>query len=67
MGESFCENGALADNEDLESALRARTSAETGCIYAATCSERLEHCVQETPEFRETSPGHEVACHLYLR
>ena len=59
--------GTLADNEDLDSALRARTSAETGCIYAATCSERLEHCVQETPEFRETSPGHEVACHLYLR
>ena len=59
--------GTLADNEDLDSALRARTSAEPGCIYAATCSERLEHCVQETPEFREISPGHEVACHLYLR
>ena len=57
--------GTLADNEDLDSALRARTSAETGCIYAATCSDRLEHCVRETPEFRETSPGHEVACHLY--
>jgi peptide/nickel transport system ATP-binding protein/oligopeptide transport system ATP-binding protein len=57
--------GALADNEDVESAFRARASAQTGCIYAATCSERLEHCGRETPEFKEISPEHEVACHLY--
>tara|TARA_B100001123_G_C15344092_1_gene1036212 strand:- start:2419 stop:3423 length:1005 start_codon:yes stop_codon:yes gene_type:complete len=55
----------LADNEDVESAFRARESAKRGCIYATTCSECIELCVRETPEFRETSPGHEVACHLY--
>tara|TARA_Y100001934_G_scaffold54641_1_gene67350 strand:+ start:8542 stop:9540 length:999 start_codon:yes stop_codon:yes gene_type:complete len=57
--------GTLSDNEDVESALRAKVSAERGCIYAATCSERLEQCVHEVPEFREVGPRHGVACHLY--
>ena len=57
--------GALADDEDRESALRAAASARTGCIYAGSCSEVFAPCRGTQPALHETEPGHAVACHLH--
>ena len=34
-----------------------------GCRFAARCEYATEACFGETPELREVSPGHFVACH----
>ena len=57
--------GVLADDEDLESAMRASAAARTGCIYSGTCSEHFEPCATQMPELQEIEAGHAVACHLY--
>lgn len=40
-------------------------SAGNGCLYSPRCKEKLDICVKETPLFKEHTPGHFVACHLY--
>ncbi|MDE0000626.1 MAG: hypothetical protein OXQ89_23035, partial [Rhodospirillaceae bacterium] len=57
--------GVLADDEDLESAMRASAAARTGCIYSGTCTERFEPCATQMPELQGIEAGHAVACHLY--
>ena len=57
--------GALADDEDLESAMRASAAARIGCIYSGTCSERFEPCGSRMPQLQENEAGHSVACHVY--
>ena len=57
--------GVLADDEDLESAMRASAAARTGCIYSGTCTERFEPCATQMPELQEMEAGQAVACHLY--
>lgn len=57
--------GALADDEDRDSALRAAIAARTGCIYAPTCARRFEPCSSSVPELRGVQHRHDVACHLY--
>ena len=34
-----------------------------GCSFNPRCPEKIDICVHETPELREISPGHSVACH----
>jgi len=34
-----------------------------GCLFHPRCPERIEVCSRQTPELREISPGHFVACH----
>ncbi|MDR1321047.1 MAG: ATP-binding cassette domain-containing protein [Gracilibacteraceae bacterium] len=36
-----------------------------GCRFAPRCPFVKDGCGQAAPEFRETEPGHFVACHLY--
>ncbi len=36
-----------------------------GCRFAGRCPEVTERCWVESPEMRELTPGHSVACHLY--
>ena len=57
--------GVLADDEDLESAMRASAAARTGCIYSGTCTERFDPCATQMPGLEESKAGHAVACHLY--
>jgi oligopeptide/dipeptide ABC transporter ATP-binding protein len=34
-----------------------------GCSFNTRCPEKIDICMRETPELRELSPGHRVACH----
>ena len=36
----------------------------SGCVFHPRCPLAVEKCIKVVPEFRETSPGHFVACHL---
>jgi oligopeptide transport system ATP-binding protein len=38
----------------------------TGCPFAPRCPKAMPVCREQYPDFREVSPGHWVACHLYL-
>jgi oligopeptide transport system ATP-binding protein len=35
-----------------------------GCVFHPRCPLAIDECVKVVPEFRETRPGHFVACHL---
>lgn len=35
-----------------------------GCRFAGRCEHCMEQCLEKTPEYVETEPGHFVACHL---
>ena len=36
-----------------------------GCRFHTRCPAVMEVCRQTVPEWREPTPGHRVACHLY--
>jgi len=36
-----------------------------GCRYSTRCSEVMERCTKEKPEFKDVGNGHQVACFLY--
>lgn len=44
---------------DLPSAI----NIPAGCRFASRCPERMEICLQESPQLKEIEPGHCVACH----
>lgn len=35
-----------------------------GCRFAGRCEHSMAQCLEKTPEYVETEPGHFVACHL---
>ena len=37
----------------------------SGCTFHTRCPFAMDRCQTEVPEYRETDPGHQVACHLY--
>ena len=37
----------------------------SGCTFHTRCPFVMDKCRVEVPEYRETEPGHPVACHLY--
>ena len=37
---------------------------EPGCRFAGSCEHCMAQCLEKTPEYVETEPGHFVACHL---
>ena len=37
----------------------------SGCAFHPRCPFVLENCPTEMPEYRETTPGHSVSCHLF--
>ena len=37
----------------------------SGCTFHPRCPFAMEECSVKVPEYRETAPGHSVACHLY--
>ncbi|GAA0354140.1 ABC transporter ATP-binding protein [Bacillus horti] len=40
-------------------------SPPPGCAFHTRCPDCMEICKIERPEFKQTSDGHSVACHLY--
>ncbi len=49
----------------LEGSIPSPANPPKGCKFHTRCSECMEICSKQTPEFREVRPGHFVACHLY--
>ncbi len=49
----------------LEGSIPSPANPPKGCKFHTRCSECMEICSKEAPEFREVTPGHFVACHLY--
>ncbi len=49
----------------LEGSIPSPANPPKGCKFHTRCSQCMEICSKETPEFREVEPGHFVACHLY--
>ncbi len=37
-----------------------------GCVFCHRCPKKMDICEKVRPEWRETSPGHFIACHLNL-
>jgi oligopeptide/dipeptide ABC transporter ATP-binding protein len=62
--------GGLVDELDtIPGVVPSLINLPPGCRFAARCRARvdneLEICVQEEPQLREVTPGHEVRCWLY--
>ncbi len=49
----------------LEGSIPSPANPPKGCKFHTRCSECMDICGKEAPEFREVEPGHFVACHLY--
>ncbi|MBE6758503.1 MAG: ABC transporter ATP-binding protein [Ruminococcaceae bacterium] len=49
----------------LEGSIPSPANPPKGCKFHTRCSQCMEICSKQTPEFREVRPGHFVACHLY--
>ena len=49
----------------LEGDVPSPANPPDGCLFHTRCSHCMERCKNEIPAFREQSPGHFAACHLY--
>ena len=47
----------------LEGDLPSPIAPPAGCRFNTRCPFAMERCRQETPELKESGPGHFVACH----
>jgi oligopeptide transport system ATP-binding protein len=48
----------------LEGDVPSPANPPEGCNFSTRCPVAIDTCYQVDPEFKETSPGHWVACHL---
>jgi oligopeptide/dipeptide ABC transporter ATP-binding protein len=51
--------------ELLQGEISSPVNVQPGCRFAARCPKVMEECKSVTPEWRELSPGHFAACHLF--
>ena len=49
----------------LEGEVGSPIDCGPGCRFASRCKYATEHCKNATPELKEISEGHYVACHLF--
>lgn len=49
----------------LEGEVGSPIDCGPGCRFASRCKYATEHCKNTTPELKEISEGHYVACHLF--
>lgn len=49
----------------LQGDLPSPANPPKGCKFCTRCPECMERCKSDAPEFKEITPGHKVACHLY--
>lgn len=49
----------------LEGGIPSPANPPSGCKFHTRCRECMEICKSVVPAFRETTPGHSCACHLY--
>lgn len=58
-------NAASGAAAMLEGDLPSPLAVAAGCRFASRCPFATERCRQQEPEWKEISPGHFAACHLY--
>lgn len=49
----------------LEGSIPSPANPPSGCKFHTCCRECMEICSREVPEYKEITPGHFVACHLF--
>ena len=49
----------------LQGSIPSPANPPSGCKFHTRCANCMEKCKQTAPEFREVTPGHFCACHLY--
>jgi len=54
------------DRDILEGDIPSPINPPKGCKFHTRCKFQTDICMQVTPEFEETTPGHFVACHHKL-
>ncbi|NKI23982.1 ABC transporter ATP-binding protein [Paenibacillus dendritiformis] len=58
-------NAAAGAAEMLGGDLPSPLAGAAGCRFASRCPFATDRCRQREPEWKEISPGHFAACHLY--
>ncbi|CAH8707603.1 ABC transporter ATP-binding protein [Paenibacillus thiaminolyticus] len=58
-------NAASGAGTMLEGDLPSPLAGSAGCRFASRCPFATDRCRQQEPEWKEISPGHFAACHLY--
>lgn len=58
-------NAASGAAAMLEGDLPSPLAGAAGCRFASRCPFATDRCRQQEPEWKEISPGHFAACHLY--
>lgn len=56
--------GAKKDRILLKGEITSPINPKPGCRFAPRCEFAKDCCFQETPELKETEPGHYVSCHF---
>lgn len=56
--------GARKDRILLKGEITSPINPKPGCRFAPRCEYAKDCCHQETPELKETEPGHFVSCHF---
>lgn len=56
--------GAKKDRILLKGEITSPINPKPGCRFAPRCEYAKDCCFQETPELKETGPGHYVSCHF---
>jgi len=50
--------------QKLEGEIPSPVNPPSGCRFHTRCPVAEDRCRKEVPQWRESSPGHSVACHL---